>query len=100
MCLLSGCRYSAIHCASAVPMSSPELQQAREIHRAATPEPERKKSGINGEANVASKPSAKPQKGIMGMFASKTAPKTQDNGKDIKSERREDAPVVRFCIRV
>lgn len=100
MHLLSGFRYSAIHCAGAVPMSSPELQRAREIHRAATVEPEHKKSTINGEAHVASKPSAKPQKGIMGMFANKTAPKTQDNGKDMKSEQREDAAVVRFCILV
>ncbi|XP_041805963.1 DNA polymerase delta subunit 3 isoform X1 [Chelmon rostratus] len=87
-------RYSAIRCASAVPMSSLELQQAREVHRAPTPEPEHKKSGMNGEANVASKPSTKPQKGIMGMFANKTAPKNQENGKDIKSEQKEDAPVV------
>lgn len=88
------CRYSAIRCASAVPMSSLELQQTREAHRAPTPEPEHKKSGMNGEANVASKLSTKPQKGIMGMFANKTAPKTQDNGRDIKSEQKEDAPVV------
>ncbi|XP_044075315.1 DNA polymerase delta subunit 3 [Siniperca chuatsi] len=87
-------RYSAIRCASAVPMSSLELQQAREIHRAPTPEPENKKPGMNGEANLASKPSTKPQKGIMGMFANKTAPKNQDSGKDIKSEQKEDAPVV------
>lgn len=100
MHLLSGFRYSAIHCASAVPMSSSELQEAREIHRAATQEPEHKKSSINGEANMASKPSAKPQKGIMGMFANKTVPKTQDNGKEVKTEQREDAAVVRFCILV
>ncbi|XP_070775391.1 DNA polymerase delta subunit 3 [Enoplosus armatus] len=88
-------RYSAIRCASAVPMSSLELQQAREIHRAPTPEPENnKKPGMNGEANLASKPSTKPQKGIMGMFANKTTPKNQDSGKDIKSEQKEDAPVV------
>ncbi|XP_076601273.1 DNA polymerase delta subunit 3 isoform X2 [Chaetodon auriga] len=86
-------RYSAIRCAGAVPMSSLELQQAREIHRAPTPEPEHKRSVVNGEANGASKPSTKPQKGIMGMFANKTAPKNQDNGKDIKSEQA-DAPVV------
>ncbi|KAM9350064.1 DNA polymerase delta subunit 3 isoform 2-T2 [Symphorus nematophorus] len=87
-------KYSAIRCATAVPMSSLELQQARENHRAPTPEPEHKKSGMNGEANVAPKPSAKPQKGIMGMFGNKTAPKNQDNSKDIKSEQKEDAPVV------
>ncbi|XP_037643800.1 DNA polymerase delta subunit 3 isoform X2 [Sebastes umbrosus] len=87
-------RYSAIRCASAVPMSSLELQQTREIQRAPSPEPENKKPGVNGDTNLASKPSTKPQKGIMGMFAIKTAPKNQDSGKDVKSEQKEDAPVV------
>ncbi|XP_051266961.1 DNA polymerase delta subunit 3 [Dicentrarchus labrax] len=86
-------KYSAIRCASAVPMSSLELQQAREIHRAPSPEPVNKKSGMNGDANVASKPSTKPQKGIMGMFA-KTASKNQGNEKDIKQEQKEESPVV------
>ncbi len=93
----SVCRYSAIRCASAVPMSSVELQQARANHQAPAPEPEHKKTVMNGEANVASKPSTKPQKGIMGMFSNKAAPKSQDIGKDLKSEQKEDAPVVRLC---
>ncbi|XP_045909008.1 DNA polymerase delta subunit 3 [Micropterus dolomieu] len=87
-------KYSAIRCASAVPMSSLELQKISEVHCAPTLEPEHKKSGMNGEANLASKPSTKPQKGIMGMLANKTAPKNQDSGKDIKSEQKEDVPVV------
>lgn len=89
------CRYSAIRCASAVPMSSLELQQSREMQRAPEPEPVVKKPAMNGEANAASKPSTKPQKGIMGMFASKPAPKNQDSSKEVKSEQKEDAPVVR-----
>ncbi|XP_054452340.1 DNA polymerase delta subunit 3 isoform X2 [Anoplopoma fimbria] len=84
-------RYSAIRCASAVPM---ELQETREIQRSPTPEPANKKPAMNGEANLASKPSSKAQKGIMGMFANKSAPKNQDGGKDVKSEQKEDAPVV------
>ncbi|KAK9538471.1 hypothetical protein VZT92_003639 [Zoarces viviparus] len=87
-------RYSAIRCASAVPMSPVELQQTREVQRAPTPEPENRKPGVNGEASRASKPSAKPQKGIMGMFANKSAPKNQDSGKDVKAEQKEEAPVV------
>uniref|UniRef100_UPI0037E9C870 DNA polymerase delta subunit 3 isoform X2 n=1 Tax=Semicossyphus pulcher TaxID=241346 RepID=UPI0037E9C870 len=88
-------RYSAIRCVSAVPMSSLELQQATEIQRAPTPEPEHKKTGMNGDvANGTSKPAAKPQKGIMGMFANKPAPKNHNVGKDIKTEQKEDAPVV------
>ncbi len=78
-------------------MSSQELQQAREIRQAPTSEPEHKKSVMNGEANMATKPSTKPQKGIMGMFANKTTPKNQENSKDVKSEQKEDAPVVRLC---
>ncbi|KAM6990476.1 DNA polymerase delta subunit 3 [Tautogolabrus adspersus] len=88
-------RYSAIRCASAVPMSSLELQQVRETQRAPTPEPEPKKTGTNGGvANGTSKPAAKQQKGIMGMFATKTAPKNQDADKDVKTEQKEEAPVV------
>ncbi|XP_071347701.1 DNA polymerase delta subunit 3 isoform X2 [Trachinotus anak] len=83
-------RYSAIRCTSAVPMSSLELQQTREMQRAPTPEPVVKKPDMNGEA----KPSTKPQKGIMGMFANKATPKNQDSGKEVKSEQKEVAPVV------
>lgn len=92
------CRYSAIHCASAVPMSPQELQQEREAHRAPIPEPEQKKSDVNRDANVASKPSTKPQKGIMGMFANKSALKSQDSSKDNKSEQKEEVTPVRFCF--
>uniref|UniRef100_A0AAQ5YL37 DNA polymerase delta subunit 3 n=1 Tax=Amphiprion ocellaris TaxID=80972 RepID=A0AAQ5YL37_AMPOC len=87
-------KYSAIRCATAVPMSSLELQQAREMHRPPSPEPENKKPAMNGNGILASKPSAKPAKGIMGMFANKSTPKNQDSGREIKSEQKEDAPVV------
>ncbi|XP_053186509.1 DNA polymerase delta subunit 3 [Scomber japonicus] len=87
-------KYSAIRCATAVPMSSVELQRARTVQQEPAPEPETRKSGMNGNANIASKSSTKPQKGIMGMFANKAAPKNQDSSKEIKSEVKEDAPVV------
>lgn len=83
---LSDCRYSAIRCASAVPMSSVELQQARDVSRAPAPEPEQKKTVLNGDT----KPPAKPQKGIMGMFGNKAAPKAVDSSKDVKSEPKEE----------
>ncbi|XP_037315365.2 DNA polymerase delta subunit 3 [Pungitius pungitius] len=86
-------RYSAISCADAVPASS-GLQQTREIQRAPTPEPANKKLCANGDANVASKPPSKPQKGIMGMFANKAAPKNQDSGKAVESGEKEGAPVA------
>ncbi|XP_063741018.1 DNA polymerase delta subunit 3 isoform X2 [Eleginops maclovinus] len=86
-------KFSAISCACAVPVSSVELQQTREIQRSPSPEPEGKKSCMNGSAILASKPAIKPQKGIMGMFGNKTSPKNQDNGKEVKSEQKEDAAV-------
>lgn len=85
-------RYSAIRCSSAVPLTPVELQQAREIQRAPSPEPETKKPSVNGSA--ASKISSKPQKGIMGMFANKPGAKNQEGPKDVKSEVKEDAPAV------
>ncbi|XP_032422487.1 DNA polymerase delta subunit 3 isoform X2 [Xiphophorus hellerii] len=91
---LNNCsRYSAIRCAGAVPMSAAELQQVQEIQRAPSSAPENKKSAMNGDANIASKPSSKPQKGIMGMFANKSAPKNQDNSKEVKPEPKEESPV-------
>ncbi|KAM8727190.1 DNA polymerase delta subunit 3 isoform 1-T1 [Acanthopagrus schlegelii] len=86
-------KYSAIRCASAIPISSVELQQQREINHAPPPELEHKKSGMNGETNGTSKSSTKPQKGIMGMFANKTAPKSTNSDKDNKLEQKEEAPV-------
>ncbi|XP_075993678.1 DNA polymerase delta subunit 3 [Genypterus blacodes] len=84
-------RYSAIHCAGAEPMSPRELQQVREV--AASPaaaEPQAVKSNLNGHASVASKPPAKPARGIMGMFANKPAAKNQE----AKAEPKEDTPTV------
>ncbi|KAA8587335.1 hypothetical protein FQN60_016748 [Etheostoma spectabile] len=74
--------------------SSVELQQARQTQPTPAPEPEHKQSPPNGNAAPASKPSTKPQKGIMGMFANKSALKNQDSGKEVKSEQKEDAPAV------
>nr|XP_043880442.1 DNA polymerase delta subunit 3 isoform X3 [Solea senegalensis] len=89
-------RYSAIRCASAVPLSSVELQQTRQTPQAPTPEPAVKKSSMNGDLPLTSKPPAKQQKGIMGMFANKTASKNQDSSREVKSKQKEeaDAPVV------
>lgn len=87
-------RYGAIRCSSAVPMSSLELQQARGARQALPPEPEQKKSSANTDTKVVSKPPSKPQKGIMGMFASKAAPKARESSRDIKSEQEEAARVL------
>uniref|UniRef100_A0A1A7WTJ1 DNA polymerase delta subunit 3 n=1 Tax=Iconisemion striatum TaxID=60296 RepID=A0A1A7WTJ1_9TELE len=91
-------RYSAIQCSKAVPMSPVELQQARELERAPASAPasapESLKSGVSGGSSVSSKPSAKTQKGIMGMFSKQSAPKNQDSNKDVKSEQREESPML------
>ncbi|XP_031605677.2 LOW QUALITY PROTEIN: DNA polymerase delta subunit 3 [Oreochromis aureus] len=83
-------RYSAIRCASAVPMSSVELQQrgkfSKLLHLSL-----KTKAGMNGDTSPVLKSSAKPPKGIMGMFANKSAPKSQDNSKEMKPEKKEDA---------
>ncbi|XP_062342042.1 DNA polymerase delta subunit 3 [Osmerus eperlanus] len=76
-------RYSAIHCASAIPIETPERTQAP------PPDTEQEvKSVMNGQTSLPAKPTAKP-KGIMGMFGNKNAPK---NEKEIKSEKKEDTP--------
>lgn len=65
-------------------MSSLELQQARGARQ--DPEPEERKPNMNGDAGAVSKPPSKPQKGIMGMFASKAAPKAQESSREEASQ--------------
>uniref|UniRef100_A0A1A8KRC6 DNA polymerase delta subunit 3 n=1 Tax=Nothobranchius kuhntae TaxID=321403 RepID=A0A1A8KRC6_NOTKU len=84
-------RYSAIQCSKAVPMSPVELQQARETERAPASAPESQKSGVSGGSSVASKPSAKTQKGIMAIFAKQPTPKNQESS---KPEQREESPML------
>lgn len=74
-------------------MSSLELQQARGAHQADPPEPEQEKANKNGDATAVSKPPSKPQKGIMGLFASKAAAKTQESSRDLQSEQQEASRV-------
>lgn len=81
-------------------MSSVELQQAREVQQAPTPEAENKKAGMNGDTSPVLKSSAKPPKGIMGMFANKSAPKSQDNTKEMKPEKKEDVRLCQLLFRV
>ncbi|XP_056277348.1 DNA polymerase delta subunit 3 [Pseudoliparis swirei] len=83
-------RHSAIRCAGATPVRPP----APETQRAATPEPRDNVAGVTREAGVAPKPAAKPQRGIMEMFASKPAPKNQDGGRDGKEGQKEEEPTV------
>ncbi|XP_035636847.1 DNA polymerase delta subunit 3 [Oncorhynchus keta] len=84
-------RYSAIRCADAVPRSSAEVQQACETTQAPPPETEQIKAN---HSNLASKPTSKQPKGIMGMFANKNVSKNPDSSKEIKLEQKEVTPVV------
>ncbi|KAJ8342813.1 hypothetical protein SKAU_G00327410 [Synaphobranchus kaupii] len=89
-------KYSAIRCTSAVPMSPAELQRAQEVAQAppAAAETESNRSALNGHAPQASKPATKQPKGIMGMFANKSTPKTQECSKEVKMEVEEDTAMA------
>nr|XP_055036824.1 DNA polymerase delta subunit 3 [Misgurnus anguillicaudatus] len=86
-------KYSAIRCAAAVPLSSAELQRAQELASVRPAEKEISKPDPNENTSV-SKPSAKRPAGIMGMFAGKSAPKSQESNKEVKTEEKEDSSLV------
>uniref|UniRef100_A0A8C1EEQ8 DNA polymerase delta subunit 3 n=1 Tax=Cyprinus carpio carpio TaxID=630221 RepID=A0A8C1EEQ8_CYPCA len=88
-------KYSAIRCAAAVPLSSSELQRAQEKALVPPVEKEISKPGFNENTSATSKPSAKQPAGIMGMFASKNASKSQESSKEVKTEQKEDFSLVR-----
>ena len=93
------CRYSAIKCADAVPFSPGEVRPASDALQFPPTEPQQNRApSVNGQGNqTTSKPPAKPQpKGIMGMFASKAAPKNQEPGQEIKVEQKEEASTVLY----
>ncbi|XP_016381792.1 DNA polymerase delta subunit 3-like isoform X2 [Sinocyclocheilus rhinocerous] len=87
-------KYSAIHCAAAVPMSSAGLQRAQEMALVPPEEKEISKPGLNENTSATSKPSAKQPAGIMGMFASKNASKSQESSKEVKTEQKDDSSLV------
>ncbi|XP_031436585.1 DNA polymerase delta subunit 3 isoform X1 [Clupea harengus] len=85
-------KYSAIHCAAAVPMSPTELELIQEIQQTSSPE-KVSKSGLTGHASVA-KANVKKSQGIMGMFANKNTAKNQGSNIEVKLEKKDDAPSV------
>ncbi|XP_016333321.1 DNA polymerase delta subunit 3-like, partial [Sinocyclocheilus anshuiensis] len=92
---LTNCnKYSAIRCAAAVPMSSAGLQRAQEMALVPPEEKEISKPGLNENTSATSKPSAKQPAGIMGMFASKNASKSQESSKEVKTEQKDDSSLV------
>lgn len=87
-------KYSAIRCAAAVPMSSAELQRVQELASVPPAQKEVSKPDLNENTSATSKPSAKQPVGIMGMFASKSAAKSQESSKEVKTEQKDDSSVV------
>ncbi|NXQ23665.1 DPOD3 polymerase, partial [Alaudala cheleensis] len=85
-------KFSAIHCAAAVPRAPPEAPLAP----AQSPPRHGDHSAAvlpNGHGPLAPKPPPQQHRGIMGMFAAKAASKPQDTAKDTKAEAKE-APGV------
>uniref|UniRef100_A0A8C1VUC8 DNA polymerase delta subunit 3 n=1 Tax=Cyprinus carpio TaxID=7962 RepID=A0A8C1VUC8_CYPCA len=87
-------KYSTIRCAAAVPMSSAELQRAQEMALVPPAGKEISKTGLNENTSATPKPSAKQPAGIMGMFASKNASKSQESSKEVKTEQKDDSSLV------
>ncbi|KAM9451669.1 DNA polymerase delta subunit 3 isoform 2-T2 [Clarias gariepinus] len=79
-------KYSAIRCSAAIQKSTSELQRAQE--KVVSAPTEASKPVVNNTA-PASKPTSKQAKGIMGMFASKPAPKSEEQSKEVKMEQAE-----------
>ncbi|NXE85141.1 DPOD3 polymerase, partial [Cochlearius cochlearius] len=90
-------KFSAIHCAAAVPRTSAEVSQAQTSQQAGSQTQSDTNAVsvpvVNGHGpSTAKQPSQQP-KGIMGMFAAKAASKPQDTNKETKAEAKE-APGV------
>ncbi|KFP09468.1 DNA polymerase delta subunit 3, partial [Egretta garzetta] len=90
-------KFSAIHCAAAVPRTSAEVSQAQTSLQAGSQTQSDTNAvsvpAVNGHGpSTAKQPSQQP-KGIMGMFAAKAASKPQDTNKETKAEAKE-APGV------
>ncbi|XP_010597883.1 DNA polymerase delta subunit 3 [Loxodonta africana] len=86
-------KFSAIQCAAAVPRAPTEfssLEKLEQPNLQASNETEAN-NGLttNGHGPPASKQVSQQPKGIMGMFATKAAFKTQDSNKESKTEAKE-----------
>uniref|UniRef100_A0A8D1A6M8 DNA polymerase delta subunit 3 n=1 Tax=Sus scrofa TaxID=9823 RepID=A0A8D1A6M8_PIG len=86
-------KFSAIQCAAAVPRAPAESSSSEKFEQSDLPvSPETQASNeltTNGHGPTIPKQSPQQPKGIMGMFASKAASKTQDANKETKAEAKE-----------
>ncbi|NXE29734.1 DPOD3 polymerase, partial [Ardeotis kori] len=90
-------KFSAIHCAAAVPRTPAEVSQAQTSVQAGSQTPDDTNAAtapaVNGHGPSTAKQTSQQPKGIMGMFAAKAASKPQDANKETKAEAKE-APGV------
>ncbi|XP_058161928.1 DNA polymerase delta subunit 3 isoform X2 [Dasypus novemcinctus] len=86
-------KFSAIQCAAAVPRAPAEVSSSEKFeqsdHQVSSETQVNNGLTTNGHSPPASKQVSQQPKGIMGMFASKTASKTQDTNKETKIEAKE-----------
>uniref|UniRef100_A0A2K6FYH2 DNA polymerase delta subunit 3 n=1 Tax=Propithecus coquereli TaxID=379532 RepID=A0A2K6FYH2_PROCO len=86
-------KFSAIQCAAAVPRAPAESSSSKKFEQSHLPVSSEIQANneltINGHGPPASKQTSQQPKGIMGMFASKAATKTQETNKETKTEAKE-----------
>uniref|UniRef100_A0A5G2R2U5 DNA polymerase delta subunit 3 n=1 Tax=Sus scrofa TaxID=9823 RepID=A0A5G2R2U5_PIG len=85
-------KFSAIQCAAAVPRAPAESSSSEKFEQSdlpVSPETQANELTTNGHGPTIPKQSPQQPKGIMGMFASKAASKTQDANKETKAEAKE-----------
>lgn len=90
---MSVLRFSAIQCAAAVPRASAETSSSEKLEQfdlqVSSEAHANNELTTNGHGPPTSKQISHQPKGIMGMFASKAASKTQDTNKETKTEAKE-----------
>ncbi|XP_074160167.1 LOW QUALITY PROTEIN: DNA polymerase delta subunit 3 [Sminthopsis crassicaudata] len=91
--LQSCSKFSAIRCAAAIPRAPDEISSSEKLGQA---DPQISNEALsssgpttNGHGPPATKQTSQHPKGIMGMFASKMASKSQDANKETKTESKE-----------
>ncbi|NWR54378.1 DPOD3 polymerase, partial [Bucorvus abyssinicus] len=87
-------KFSAIHCAAAVPRTPADVPQAQtSAFQTLSDTNAVNIPAVNGHGPSTAKQTSQQPKGIMGMFAAKAASKPQDANKETKAEAKE-APGV------
>ncbi|KAM9170753.1 DNA polymerase delta subunit 3 isoform 1-T1 [Pangshura tecta] len=97
-------KFSAIRCAAAVPRTSAEVSQVQMSAQADSQTPNDTHAinvpTVNGHVLSAAKQPSPQPKGIMGMFATKSASKSQDTNKETKPESKESSTATTINSKV